>query len=50
MAQVINHRLAHGASSQGFGPQAKQAMTQTALTPLLEELHYSQVGLCACLL
>ena len=45
VAQVIDHRLAHGASSQGYGPQAKQAMAQNALSPLPEELHHSQVGL-----
>ena len=42
MAQVIDHRLAHGASIQGFGPEAKQAMTRAALDPVPEEL---QVGL-----
>ena len=49
VAQVIDHRLANGASSQGFGPQAKQAMTQNALDPLPEELHHPQVSLCACI-
>lgn len=45
VAQVIDHRLAQGVSSQGFGPEPQQAIGRAAVDSMPEEHQFFQVDL-----
>lgn len=44
VSHMLNHRLATGASSQGFGPHTSQVMATKGLDALEEELEDVLVG------